>query len=110
MFSFQSGVPINFRKIKRKSTVEMGLSDYEIFFPGNDFHLKVSILGIDYIDFVYDGCDSLVDGFRKDNGSNMVFIRKKLGAKVHMNYMSHRAESTRDVIEVWREGCSENFI
>ena len=70
----------------------------EVFFPGDDFHFKVSVGGVDDVEFVDDGGDALVGGFREDDGADMVFVGEVVGPEVHVGYVAYGGEAGGDVI------------
>lgn len=70
----------------------------EIFFPGDDFHFKVSVGGVDDVEFVNDGGDALVGGFREDDGADVVFVGEVVRPEVHVCYMAYGGEAGGDVV------------
>ena len=88
----------------------MSLSDDEIFFPGNDFHLKVSIDRVDDVEFVNNGGDSLVAGFGEDDGADVVFVGETRGAEVHVDDVAYCCEAAGDVFYFRGQGCCEDVL
>lgn len=83
----------------------MRLGDDKILFAGNDFHLKVSVLGIDDVELVDDRGDALVGCFGEDDGADVVFVGKDGRTEVHVSYVAYDCESAWDLVEVGRKGC-----
>lgn len=75
----------------------MRLSDYEVFFPGNDFHLEVSVDGVDDVEFVDYGRDSLVLRFGEDDRTDMEFVGETGGAEIHVADVAYCCEAAGDV-------------
>ena len=80
----------------------MWLGDDEILLTGNNFHFKITILGVDDVEFVDDGCDSLVGGFGEDDCADVVFVRETGGAEVHVGYVTYDCEAARDLVDFGR--------
>jgi len=75
----------------------MDLGDYKIFFPSNDFHLEVTVHGVDDVEFVDYGCDSLVLRFGEDDAAYVVFVRETGSAEVHVADVTDCCEAAGDV-------------
>lgn len=78
----------------------MWLCDDEIFFSGNDFHLEVTVDGIDDVEFVDYGCDALALGFGEDDAADVVFVGETGGAEVHVADMAYCCETAGNVLDI----------
>jgi hypothetical protein len=88
----------------------MILCNDEIILAGDDFHFKVSVCRVDGVEFINDGCDSLVSGFGEDDGADVVFIWKDGVAEVHVGYVAYGGEATGYFVDFCGECGREDFI
>jgi len=79
----------------------MDLGDYKIFFPSNDFHLEVTVHGVDDVEFVDYGCDALRLGFGEDDLADVVFVGETGSAKVHVADVAYCCEATGNILDFW---------
>src|ERR1700738_4963508 len=88
----------------------MILRDDKILLAGKDFHFEVSICRVYGVEFVDYSFYSLGGGFGEDDGADVVFIGESVVTEVHVGYVTDCCEAAWYILNVFGEGCREDFI